>query len=131
MQGMVKVLQECLDNAKESLEDHPRFKHKIHWCYLIQDGRTISRGENVAGSPPDSLLIRYPDYSLVHSEACAFIRAGRDLDRNRPWTAVNIRLNRQGVMRNAAPCPCCYRLLKAFGCKQFYFTTDAGFASME
>jgi hypothetical protein len=126
-----KILSECLEDALGRLVDHPRFRHKIHFSYIYQDGKRICMGENVAGNPPDSLPIKYFDYSLVHAEAVAYIRSRKKLNRKQPWIAINIRLNRQGVMRMAAPCPCCFRLMTMAGCERFFFTTDAGFASLD
>jgi len=58
----------------------------------------------------------------LHSEINALIKAKEDAD-----TIVVARVNNQGKLRNACPCPICSLALDEYGVDNIYYSTDDGF----
>lgn len=116
-----RTLNRCISYARRKLKRHPeRFKH---FSFVIQFNRILSIGYNRSTGKPLHGVIRkgYSNHCKIHAEFDAL---------NQLWLkgfeVVNVRLNNQGELRNAAPCSCCFRLLKLFGCSMVYFTTNKG-----
>lgn len=58
----------------------------------------------------------------LHAEVHALIKAKEDVD-----TIVVARVNNQGKLRNAQPCPICSLALEQAGINNIYYTTNEGF----
>jgi tRNA(Arg) A34 adenosine deaminase TadA len=127
-----KVIRQCLEHARKTLHSHPEYKHYPHWTFIIQDEKIVEIGMNNSGNPPG----KFAGYSRRlqwgpaknHSELNAYRRAKGLLNHQKPWEAVNIRLNRNGELRDSKPCVCCNGFIRANGCKRVTFSTDIGFA---
>ena len=65
----------------------------------------------------------------THAEINAFKKARGVLEEG-AFSTVNIRLNKSGELRMAAPCRQCHEILTALGCTTFWFSTNSGFARL-
>lgn len=120
-----KLLATCWAFAQRHIPKHPQFHYYPHYSYIIQDNQLIEWGTNQDGNPP--LYFGYHSRVTVpklHSELVCYRKARGLLDKSRPYEMVNIRLNRRGVAKIAAPCPCCQEWLISTGCSAVWFTTS-------
>ena len=123
-----KLIQSAVNiaRANNTPEKHPRYAYYVHFTFIVQDGTIIAYGMNRAGRSIYAQL-GYPKRALVHSENDAYKKAKGLLNHKKPFSAINIRLNRMNEFRAAAPCPCCRSFLKIMGCNKVIFTTNTGF----
>jgi len=110
-----------------ALLDKPRSSFK-HFTFMCDKSRIISIGWNNTYKDSEKINGRKFRYPLggVHAEAAAIGRLD-DLNLCRRATLVNIRLNRQGELRNSKPCAVCMALLANLGIPRIYHTTENGF----
>jgi len=121
-----KLLNHCLTIAqsKNNAENHSEYGQGfVHFSFIIQNNKILSMGKNKRATP----LLCYPKHANIHAENDAFFKAQGIIDYNKKWECVNIRLNRQGIMRGSAPCQYCNLWLTKLGVSGFYYTTDNGF----
>lgn len=132
-----RILRQCLKIAKDYLPKHPEFHCYPMYSFVVQGDKIVEWDTNNNGVPDGPL---YPMYAArvshldgtpkTHAEVNSYRKAKGLLNRNKDFEVVNIRLTRQGEMRIAAPCSCCYQFLKSLGASKAYFTTSAGWAKM-
>ena len=120
------VFNEALKEARRMLPRHPQFKYYPHFSFIYQDGILISCGKNTGHEPPRHLGYhnRIMSKPKCHSEWGAYKKAAKRLIPNKSFICLNIRLNKKGETKMAAPCCCCYNVLKALGCKWFYCSSE-------
>ena len=112
----------CLRMAREKLQAHKdSFKH---FSFIIQEGKILGYGFN-KGTYASFRIPGYPLYSKIHSEMSAIKRAGT-LRIRRPWSIINIRLNRLGEFRDSYPCPSCLHNLQILNCREIIYSTRNG-----
>ena len=58
----------------------------------------------------------------LHAEIAALVKCRDDAD-----TIIVARINSEGKLRNAKPCPVCAMALEEAGIRNVYYTTDDGF----
>lgn len=121
-----RILLECLRIAEKAMPNHPDKKGYRHFCFIIQDNKILGVGYNRVSEP----LIGYPSYGKLHAEPDAYKQCKGIINKDKPWSAVNIRLAKSGGIRISKPCPCCYAFLERLGCKEIWFTTKVGFAKI-
>jgi tRNA(Arg) A34 adenosine deaminase TadA len=127
------LIREALRIAREKLPLHPQFAHWPHYCFIIQSNQIVDWGYNTSDEPPIHLGYHAQlggAWAKTHAEVNAFRAAKGLLNPSKPFESINIRLSRQGHIRESAPCPCCSAFLKNFGCTQCWFTVDIGFAKI-
>ena len=127
------VLNRALRIARAKVKTHPQYMHYIHYSFVVQRNSIVEWGRNHNGVPAIHYGYHDPDrYPMpkTHSEVDAY-RKARDLLRKGPFTLVNVRVTRTGIVKTSKPCACCYSLLKALGCNQFFYSTENGFRSMK
>lgn len=127
------LIRESLRIAREKLPGHPQFDHWPHYTFIVQSNAIVDWGYNTTQEP--SVHLGYNaqldgGMSKTHAELNAFRRAKGMMNLNKPFEVINIRLNRQGLMRSSQPCKCCFTFLKTVGCSQCWFSTDIGFAKI-
>ncbi len=122
------ILQECIKN---SIKFNTPIKHDQwdcykHFTYIVQNNQIIEWGINRAGPPPTF----YMKHQKRHSEYVAYAKARGLLNKNKSFDIVNIRLNKQGILKLSKPCICCCAFLKQMGCNHVYFSSgiDDNFA---
>lgn len=126
------ILQECIRLSLKKISRHPEKKCYLHFAYIVSEGKIASWGWNSAVEPP----VHYGYHELrdknfkpkFHAEISAYKRAKRLFDR---FEIVNIRMNKNGDLKLSHPCKCCYGLMKALGCKRFYYSSDMGFLKLD
>ena len=102
----------------------------LHWSFVFQRG-LVEWGVNLVGTPSGYQKLGYhPERHYLHSEVTAWNKAVGLMDRRRPWSMVNVRLNRQGEVRMARPCQVCEAYMRSCGCREVHYTTDDGFSRM-
>jgi hypothetical protein len=126
-----KLLAECLRIAEGSLHKHPQLEHYPHWAFIVQGNKIVEWSTNLAGEPP--IHFGYHDKikgatnpPKMHAEFAAFRKARGILESTKPFECINIRMNKTGEIRFAAPCNCCRNFLNEMGCVSFWFTTCEG-----
>ena len=70
------------------------------------------------------------EFGKIHSETDAYKKARGILNPDTHFDMINIRLNKQNMLRLSKPCACCFGFLQSLNCKSIYFTTDTGFAKI-
>jgi hypothetical protein len=133
-----KLLLESFRIALEYLPRHPEYSYFPHYSFIVQTNKIIEWDTNSGGQPPAPFLAMYQSRvahldgaSKRHSELNAFTKAKGLLDRDKSFEVINLRLNKRGEFRDAAPCSCCHHFLKMLGCQKVWFTTNSGWAKME
>lgn len=124
-----KLLKEALRIALKTNnpENHSEYGNFHHWTFIVQNGKIIEWGTNRLGDP---FIKGYSHLSKIHSETDAFRKARGLLDLRESFDVINIRLDRSSEIRISKPCPCCHNFLKVMGCRNAYFTTEAGWAKI-
>lgn len=124
------LLEETLKIARKGLKTHPEFNNFPHWSFIVFKNKIISFGVNKKQIPPKHFgYHQHSDPTFLpkfHSELDA-LKKSKIKDN---FNVINIRLNKQGQTRNSMPCKNCRILLRNFGCKKVYFTTEIGWGTL-
>lgn len=120
------ILKECIRISRE--KNHQRDSDFRHFSFIIQKNKLVEWGMNVAKVPP-MIHFGYSKTSGWHSEVNAYRKAKGILE-DGSFEIINIRLNKQGILRLSKPCKCCYNFLQELGCSVVWFSTDVGFAKL-
>lgn len=100
--------------------------HKQVGALLLSKGKIVSTGVNVRKTHPTQAkwaeIAGLPEKVYLHAEMAALVRCREQVD-----TIVVARVNRQGKLRNAKPCPICRLAIMEAGITQVCYTTDQGF----
>lgn len=121
-----KLLQECLQIARDKMQNHPESECYLHYSFIVQYDKIVGMGVNRAGTP----LVGYPKYGKLHAESDAWFQCKGILEKRDDFSVVNVRLSKAGELKISKPCVCCTRFLEKFGCKEVWFSTDVGFAKL-
>lgn len=128
------ILRECVRRAIKRNPSHPEgnFGCFRHYSFFIQNNKIIEMGINRANYVfEDNYLISlgYSPISKIHSELDAYHKSKGhpDFDLTSPFECVNIRLLKNGILRESAPCKTCTKNLLRWGCNTVYCSTDNGF----
>ena len=126
-----RILRQCLKIArdKNTPEHHPQWNCFHHFSFIIQKNKIIEYGFNRMGKPLEGFGYN-KEFGKIHSENDAYRKAKGILDPQRSFDVVNIRLNKQGIMKLSKPCNCCHSFLSVVGCANVYFSTNIGFAKI-
>lgn len=120
------ILDDCLRDAKKRIHKHPEYENYMHWSFIIKDNKIISKGVNHNTEPHKKFgyheLKRGLDFRpKFHSELDSIVSSKRNV---RESIMINIRLSKSGEIKTSLPCKSCRRILKIFGIKKCYFTTE-------
>lgn len=122
-----QLLNQSARVALANAHKHPEHQHYLHWSFIVQNNQIVEWGVNRTGIPDPQW--GYKPNSKIHSELSAYKKARLLLDRG-PFDLINVRLNRQGLIKLSAPCVTCAGWLAANGCRKVWFTSPAGWASI-
>jgi len=129
------LIHTALSIAIQKLNLHPEIDKFIHYTFVVQDNKIIEWGRNNKGMP----AIHYgyhdricdPNYGpKTHSEIDAYKKAKGLLNKSKKFEIINVRLNRNGDLRESKPCQCCYNIMRDLGCNKFYYSCDIGFEKL-
>jgi len=120
-----KLLYECVERAYEYLTKHPQYNCYKHYSFIIQNNKIVGFGMNRVGTP----LTIYKDHCKIHSETDAYFQVKGIMDKAE-FDVVNIRMDKQGSLKNSKPCLCCYNFLKNCGCRNIWFSNEIGFLKL-
>lgn len=133
-----RLLSDMLKIAREYLPRHPQYHYYPVYSFIIQNNAIVEWSTNASGDPAGPLKAMYEarvahldGRPKIHAEVRAYAKAKGKLQRDKSFEVANIRLNRKGEIRMAAPCKCCNCFLKTLGATKAYFTTDYGWAKMD
>lgn len=104
-------------------------RRTFHFSILYKNNKVLCIAENIHKTHPRNRFnLRDFDVSMkgVCSEMSLFLKVKSKFD-NLDWrrlTLVNVRVDRNGQLRNSAPCPACKNLLRYVGVSSVYHTTD-------
>ena len=123
-----KLLSKCYCTALNVLDKHCQpYKH---YSFVVQKNRIVGYGINNNG--PANITLGYPSYSKIHSEVDAYFKNKAFIDIQFPFEIVNIRMMKNGRLRDSNPCPCCFGFLSSLNCNRIWFSTNIGvFGSIE
>lgn len=128
------IFNAALQIAKSKLHKHPQVDCYPHYCFIVQDNRIIEWATNSSHIPPKHYgYHRTDDPTFVpklHAEVFAYKRAKGLLNHDDPFEIINMRFTKNGLMRLSKPCKSCFHLMKVFGCKKFYYSSEVGFLSI-
>jgi len=121
-----RILDTCLSIARNrnTEKHHPEYGAFMHFSFVVKDNKILEYATNHSGVTRYSKF--YSRVSKTHAEAAAYNRAKGLMRKGSEWEMVNIRLNKDGDIKNSAPCSGCSILLKLFGCRKVWFTTSDG-----
>lgn len=123
------LITEAVAISRSKNDLHPEYGRFCHFSFVIQNNKIIEYGGNHSGQP----RIHYGYNKKVrskswrpktHAEASAYFKARGLLEKNKFFEIINIRLSKQGELRNSKPCDCCAEFLTALGCRCFYFSSS-------
>lgn len=125
------IINVVLKTARDKLDNHPQTGHWMHYSFIIQYNKLIEWATNLNYDPPlhYGYRTRINDINYkpkIHSEIASYKKAKGILKKDY-FEIINIRLNKMGELRLSKPCVCCYEILKALGCRSFYYSCDIGF----
>lgn len=123
-----KILDQCLRTAQKEVlqQKHPEYMSFKHWSFIVQGNKVLGAGKNRSGKAVYNF--GYTNISKIHSEVDVYSKTKGILDKSKHFEIVNIRLNKLGEVKLSKPCECCYKFLNFMGCRNIYFSTEAGFA---
>ena len=99
----------------------------LHWSFILQRGKIIEWGINRQGEPSALYKAGYKTgRHSIHAEAVALSKAMGKMDKRKPWTLVNIRLNALKELTMSAPCPLCTSFIRSCGCHQIFYSDPYG-----
>jgi hypothetical protein len=132
------LLRDAFKIAVDYIPKHPEYKCYMHYSFIIQSGKIIEWDTNSNCMKFAPLYAMYASrvadlnngIPKCHSEPAAYQKAKGLLVRNKSFDLVNIRVNKKGLPRCAAPCVCCMQFLSSLNCRKIWFTTDVGWAKL-
>lgn len=129
------IFDTCSNTAISKLYKHPELGNFMHYSFIVQNNKIIEWGTNRRVCPAKHFGYnkKCTDVDFVpkrHSELDVYFKARGLLNKTKPFEIINIRLNKKGQLKLSKPCSCCYELLKALGCKNFYYSSAVGFLSI-
>lgn len=127
------LLDVALYTARKKLPLHPELGRFLHYSFVVQNNKIIEWATNAGKcEPPRHYGYHKADITYrpkYHAEIRAYRRAKGLLNGN-PFQIINIRLNKQGVLRLSKPCRCCFDLMTVLGCTKFYYSYKNGFETV-
>jgi len=125
-----KLLSEAVRTARARIanQNHPQYNFFIHYTFVVVNKRLMGFGVNREGRPFYDGF-GYHKTSKIHSEADAYNKYKGLIKSD--FSVINLRFNRQGMLRMAKPCDCCTAFLIAVNCSTAIYSTRTGsFAKM-
>lgn len=132
------ILRDAMKIAVDYIPKHPEYKFYMHYSFIVQSGKIIDWSTNSEHVAPGHMYAMYASrvaelndgIPKCHAEPAAYKKARGLLVRNKSFDLINIRVNKSGLPRCAAPCECCIRFLSALDCTKVWFSTDVGWAKL-
>lgn len=121
-----RILNECVRRARQVT--HPEFGRAgfLHFSFVIQNKQILGLGFNRFGGAQPGFGYR----NTRHSENDAYQKC-KGILRSRPWSMVNIRLNKKRELMISRPCVCCVCFLEAVRCDCVFYSSNVGFLKLK
>ncbi len=122
-------LKQLIRECRRKLPKHPELENYPHFSFILsKTGERLGAGVNGCFEPPKHWGYHRKGYRpKLHSEIRAFANARRRLvGKNSTFHIVNVRLDKDGAVKNSAPCPNCFELLRELGCESFTYSISEG-----
>ena len=125
------LLKEALAIARRKQPSHPEKDRFCHYSFVVQGNQIVEYGWNHSGQPKIHHGYNRQNRGQgfkpkTHAESAAYYKAKGLLDKEEPFDIINVRLSKQGELRNSRPCSWCAEFLTALGCRYFYFSSFNG-----
>ncbi len=119
-----------MERAIKIAKRHPYEKHLTSWhaCVIVKGGCIVSEGVNKSKSNMFIKIHEVKDFTNIHAECDAILRARKKIDLTGARAYVVRILKDKKTLAMSKPCPLCQERLKAYGISKVYFTTETGFS---
>lgn len=125
---MKKSLQkQILDICFKKLQRHPELNNFPHYSFIVKNGKVISWATNSKVEPPRHFGYHRDWDKTYRPKYHAELAAYRKNPIRSPFQIINVRMNKQGLLRMSKPCRACTKLMTALGCVKFYYSFQEGF----
>jgi deoxycytidylate deaminase len=96
-----------------------------HVAFLIKSGKIVHCGWNKNRSHPQNLNHPYHDGRVgLHAELDVCLKSGKDYLGD--YELIVIRVDKNGIVCNSRPCSGCQSVVKQFGIKEVWYSTQLG-----
>ncbi len=118
----ISKLKVLIKECKRKLSHHPELDHYPHFSFIFsKTGERLGGGTNGCYEPPIHWGYHKRGYKpKLHAEIRAYLNAKRRI--SGAFSIVNVRLDKDGEIKNSAPCCTCRTLLSALGCESFTYS---------
>lgn len=119
-----RVFSSCIQKAFELIE-LPNCKRK-HFSFILHKRKLVSIGWNNAWYTHPLAKKFGHRFESTHSELAAIKNLQYPVSFLDKCRVVNVRVNRHGLVLMSKPCPSCENMLKFFGVKEIWYSTNEG-----
>lgn len=120
-----RMYKQAIEKAQNMIDksDAKDFKH---FSFIFYKQKLVSSGVNSCKKTHPLAAKMGHSYCRVHAEINAITKFPHKINTLKHCTLVNIRLNKNGVIRFSKPCKACQTLLKEFNIRKCYFSLQNG-----
>ena len=126
-----RLLQQAVAYALDKLPNHPELLHFPHFSFIVARGKIVSWATNTRIEPPIHYGYHRSWDETYKPKFHAEISAYKKATISETFEIINIRLSRHGEIRLSKPCHPCCKLMTKLGCKRIWFSSEAGFLSLD
>lgn len=127
-----KTINRCVLDSIEYSERKGVWLRCRHFTYIIDGRRILARGTNSRKTHPANLTYPYVNREMqtishivgIHSEMRAALYLG--MDNCRGLALLNVRIDRNGRVRQSRPCRGCMEMIMRAGFAEILHTDDDG-----
>ena len=116
------LLKQVVDFCKKKLERHPERDNFPHFSFVVKNGKIVSWARNGKVEPPRHFGYHRDWDETFRPKYHAELAAYKKHPVRPPFQIVNVRLNKQGLLRISKPCQACAKVMTALGCSRFYYS---------
>jgi tRNA(Arg) A34 adenosine deaminase TadA len=122
-----KILKKVLEVCNKRLSKHSELDNFPHYSFVVKNGKIISWAKNSKVEPPLHYGYHRPWDEGYKPKYHAELAAYKKCPVKPPFEIINVRMNKQGLLRISKPCAVCARLMTTLGCRKFYYSFNNGF----
>lgn len=127
-----KIIGRCIRSSVETSERRGVWLRCRHFTFILDGRRIVARGTNSRKTHPANLHYAYVNRNMdsisglvgTHSEMRAILDLGPENCRG--LTLLNVRIDRNGRVRQSRPCRGCMDMIRKIGFRDVFHTDDRG-----
>ena len=123
---MNRRLSEVVVRLSRNLFDLTNGQHWRHYSFLIRKNAIHSIGWNQPWKTHPLCKRFGHKFSCIHSEVHCVTKLDVPVNKLYKYTMVNVRLDKNGLVRMSKPCGHCQDLLLAFNVGEVWYSTNNG-----